>query len=808
MNSPNETDIMIEDLKRSGLSVEELGTRVLANAERGLLGIPASIPGYVIPYWDINGRLAPFYRARIFGLQTTKGEIKYKQPKETSTYIYFPRNFRKVLEGKKYILLTEGEKKASLATKLGYPCVGLGGVDAWRNRIIEIPKDTELTTGKNTVSAKIPSQTEITEDYTSPTAIGYQDLIDLLVAHKLTLVICYDSDREFGVKPSVQRAAADLAFDMRFRGIPFVRIRQLILPPGEGEDKIGLDDFLMENGVAIFDGLLRKCLERRSAFPRHPNIRDYLNKRLQKSRMSRREMQQVSMAILSDMDANGLRLQSEGGDLYYFDYNDHRLMRFQVADNSTDVNHSDFGQFLYRAYGLSPSDHRLIVWLATQFMGEDPLEKAQVFRVFARPPLDDQRIYYQLSDGQYVTVGANPDTSLAAAPGIEVWDNGENGVLFESGQVAALDVKRMVMAYQRQAEEFGGESVIKPWWLDVLGQVRLKDHDKQKVITCLLYYMSPWLYRWRGLQLPVEMILGEPGTGKSTLYELRLNILTGDPRLRNAPSDLKDWHASITNSGGLHVTDNVQLLDKQLRQRLSDEICRIITEPNPFIEMRKYYTEADLRRIPIKCVFGITALTQPFTNADVLQRAIITDLDKPLAAIFDSGWMSRQLTNFGGREAWLAHHLYVIHRFLGLVREKWRVDYPAKHRLIHFEQSMCLMAELFGMDAGWIPQYLSQMLDTQLVDVDWAFEGLDVWANYARAHGLKQFTTEEISNWASAMPEYEKNEILTNGRRLGRYMQQHKSMLGNKCGIVEDGKVNNRFRYKLIDVPGSNSTKI
>src|SRR5690606_37311113 len=122
-----------------------------------------------------------------------------------------------------------------------------------------------------------------------------------------------------------------------------------------------------------------------------------------------------------------------------------------------------------------------------------------------------------------------------------------------------------------------------PLWGQVLQTVRLRDHHKQQAITTLLYYMSPWLNRWRGMQLPVEMVLGESGSGKSTLCELRLSIITGQPRLRNAPQDLKDWHASIANSGGLHVTDNVQLVDRNLRQRLSDEICRIITEPSPHI---------------------------------------------------------------------------------------------------------------------------------------------------------------------------------------------------------------------------------
>src|SRR5258708_40363412 len=117
-------------------------------------------------------------------------------------------------------------------------------------------------------------------------------------------------------------------------------------------------------------------------------------------------------------------------------------------------------------------------------------------------------------------------------------------VLFQSDQVDALDPKKLVEAYQKQSE-----APLSCWWATTLSQVRLRDKDKQRIIAALLYYMSPWLLRWRGMQLPVELIVGESGSGKSTLCELRLDILTGRPLLRNTPTDLKNWHASVTNTG-------------------------------------------------------------------------------------------------------------------------------------------------------------------------------------------------------------------------------------------------------------------
>lgn len=789
---------MEQDLAKSGLVPSDMNTRKIDSSERAATMAPHSVEGYVIPYYTLYGRAEPFYRVRLFDFTA-----KYKQPKDTPSYVYFPPGFLDKAKTSPYILITEGEKKAALATKLGFPAAGLGGVDAWRNRTLSLPADAELKQLKSKVQAKLPSGAESTED-TSGLATGLQDLIDFIIRHKKHVIICYDSDLDVGIKPSVQRAAAAFAFDLRFRGIPFNKIRQIILPPANIEAplptakdaKLGLDDFLMQAGTEQFQALVTKCLNKRSAFPRHPAIRDFINKKLQKPNLSRRDVQQLSIGILSDLDANGIRLRSTAeAQTYYFDFVTRKLLQTTFVSRNNDVSETPFGQFLYRRYGLSGADKYLITWLAAQFTGEDPVEEVTPHRVIARTKTQEDSVYYQISDSQYV--GVNKD-------GLEIYDNGENGILFESEQVLPLDPEKLLKQFAKQNSQ---GSVLPNEWDSVLSRVRLRDQNNQRRITSYLYFMSPWLYRWRGMQLPVELVIGESGSGKSTLCELRLNIITGDSRLRNSPTDLKDWHASISNTGGLHVTDNVQLVDRSLRQRLSDEICRIITEPNPHIEQRKYYTNNDLVRIPIRAVFALTAIQQPFQNADLLQRAIILDLDKSSSLeggrstiMYDSEWRAAELNRFGGREAWIAHQLVVLHRFFKLVDKKWDPRYQAKHRLINFEQSMILMAEVFGEDGSWIPGYLAGVVDKTLADSDWTFEGIKAFTEYHIKYFPKDklYTAGDIVEWAQSQEDFDKCEMLSNARRLGRYLQTHKALVQSSLGLTDAGQRNNRQVYKIV----------
>jgi hypothetical protein len=465
---------------------------------------------------------------------------------------------------------------------------------------------------------------------------------------------------------------------------------------------------------------------------------------------------------------------------------------------SDEGHESPFGGLLYRRFGIGAADQKALQWLSVQFNSEYPIGDVSPERIIARPRRTTtgsaNTVRYQINDGQYVSVNSRS---------LEINDNGADEVLFEGGHVVHIDARTLAREFTKRSRE-----PVTPWWGEVFDDVRLKDHNMAQKLHTLLYYISPWLYRWNGTQLPVELILGESGSGKSTLSELRLSILTGDPKLRNAPLDIKDWHASIINSGALHVTDNVQLTDFGMRQRLSDELCRIVTEPTPFVEMRKYYTNADLVRYPIRSVFCITAINQPFQNADILQRSVCLELEKSVdggsSLSYNMDWVRQKLNSHGGREAWVAHHLWVLSRFFALVEESWDHNYRAKHRLINLEQTLVMMAKVFKWDTDWIPEYLVGVTNDNLTRSDWCFEGIGEYCDQLKQTNPKwmgkPILATDIALWCQSHEEHSKCELLVNPRKLGRYMTTHRHMLATIIGLVEAGTANNRVRYRLVDV--------
>jgi hypothetical protein len=777
---------VVEDLRASGLTPQDVKARALGPAEKAATNTPQGLDGYVLPYFNIRGAPIPFYRVKVFG----DPEVKYRQLTNTPNHIYFPPNFWGNLQGAKYVILTEGEKKAAAASRSGFAACAVGGVDSWRNRTLRLPKDIKLSSQNGKINARLPAGGEVFEGIDT-IATGLQEVIDLLIARKIPLVIIFDSDGP-QVKEPVAKAAAHLGFELRFRGVQIQNIRMMHLPLLSGTHKVGLDDYLIheDGGLDRLHGLIADCLARKSAFPRYPGVKDYVNRKLQRPSLPRAEQQAISMAVLSDLDARGRRLRSPDEDeLYYFDTEARELQRVAFTAKP-EFAKTAFGQKLYREYGLTYNDQRVLTWLATQFSAEAPVDNVYPEKVMT---VRGDTIYWHLNDGQMARV--NKD-------GITVHDNGTDDVLFEAGLVSPIDAGEFAEAVKAEQAK---DSITNQWYA-VLKDARLREteDDRQRKLLSLLYYISPYFYKWRGTQLPVEITCGEPGSGKSTLYELRLDILTGVPTLRNAPQDLRNWNASVASTGGLHVTDNVQLVDAKLKNQLSDEICRLVTEPRPTIEQRKLYSDTTLVRIPVSTVFALTAVKQPFTNVDIVQRAVITELDKGTSddLTYDADWKQHQLERFGGRVQWLAHQLVVGQRILRLASETWRERYQAKYRLINVEQLLLLAGQAFSEDASWIPRYLESARDKRLSDTDWALEAIKAWAAYTKESyptewASRKWSCSDMAGWCSMQEEFEKCEVTQAARPLGRYLNSNKHMVATVAGIVPAGSFQGKAYYKI-----------
>ncbi len=875
-------EAVINDLRKSGLSPEDMQIRELDSPERTASKVPPAIEGYVIPYYSIEGKRLPFYRCRLFDHVP-----KYKQPGNTPNHLYFPKDFKalweaqKPINGMKYIIFTEGEKKAAACAICGIPAVSAGGVDSWRNKTLELPEGTELMPGKakGTVIAKLP------DDYSTESldfALGFQELVQILLTTDTALIIAYDTDGG-QMKFAVQRAAATLGYELRHIGVATQKIRQLMLPIPNPADrsienqarKVGLDDYLIDSHGGpkkLITELITKVMNARSAFPRHPNVKDYVNKKLQSNRINRKDSQKVALSILMELDACGMRLHSEGANqLFYFNEQDRSLTRIQIATMDRDlVDFGPFGNMLFDKFGLGRQDRQVVGWLAQLLSTEKPIEKVTPRRIVYADRRRNE-VSYQINDGQYVKF---------TQKGMEIYDNGSGGVLFESGLVEPIDAEYVLKAYEaqshsgtvhgeiraasnslgsstegksgalaitgqpagldnlRRVDGSDGPPAMDCWWLDTLYDTRIKGRSDPNYMraVAILYYLSPWVNRWRGTQLPVELVVGESGSGKSTLCSLRLDVLIGRPQLRNAPSDLRDWHSSIISSGGLHVTDNVQFTDKQLRQKLSDEICRIVTEPDPHVEMRKLYTTSDLARFAVDCVFSFTAISQPFPNADLINRSFLVELDKASSSsMFDangvemehagteevtygSAWALQQLLRMNtnnkakpfktveeARANWIVHHGMFLTRLFTLIDHKWNEKYAASHRLINFEQLMALGAEVFGWDGKAVVSVMAAKAKALVSESDWALEGLSAWVELQKdLHHEKgkwktmKWAAGDMVPWFEQNEEFKECQQLTNARRLGRYMLQHKYLVGETTGLISDGKRGGSIIYKIV----------
>lgn len=149
--------------------------------------------------------------------------VKYESPKGRPNEVYFPPGTVAVVDDPAIpLLITEGEKKALCADQNGVPCIGLVGVWGWKPK-----KQERLLPGIERIEWK-----------------GRK------------VYVCFDSDRED--KPDVQGAESRLAAVLtRYGAI----VRCIRLPSRPDGAKVGLDDFVVGNGVNELHRLIAEAAE-------------------------------------------------------------------------------------------------------------------------------------------------------------------------------------------------------------------------------------------------------------------------------------------------------------------------------------------------------------------------------------------------------------------------------------------------------------------------------------------------------------------------------------------------------------------
>lgn len=222
--------LMLEDLARSALDADDAKLmRLEPKARDELSTIAPPGAGYVIPYFHRDGRVDPVvYRYRYledtrkkgFGALGSAKARRYTQPSGTPPGVYWaPFTDWETIAADPTVplVVTEGEKKAAIATKMGLPTVGLGGVWSFKSK-----------------------------------SIGVRLLEDLRTVDwsQRTVFIAYDSDAV--VNSDVCRAESALADELTRQGAIVKLIR---IPELEEGKKCGLDDYLVSEGAERFMSL-------------------------------------------------------------------------------------------------------------------------------------------------------------------------------------------------------------------------------------------------------------------------------------------------------------------------------------------------------------------------------------------------------------------------------------------------------------------------------------------------------------------------------------------------------------------------
>jgi hypothetical protein len=208
---------MLADLKRSGLTDEDIIVKPYTKEESAALGLWKTAACYTIQYHDEHGKPIDMFRARwqpaTSGFEKLiKQKNKYAQPDGTGCEIYLSLRIKwqeilnKELDAEQFVYIVEGEKKAECLCKWGYTAVGVGGVWSFGSKIDNL-----------------------------------HDLLQRIAKAGYTLVICYDSDLD--TNPFVQLGEDNLAIQLSTHGAMVKAIR---IQPGPEGEKRGADDTTKE----------------------------------------------------------------------------------------------------------------------------------------------------------------------------------------------------------------------------------------------------------------------------------------------------------------------------------------------------------------------------------------------------------------------------------------------------------------------------------------------------------------------------------------------------------------------------------
>lgn len=563
------------DLQRSGITLETavkagLYSIVDSNAIKEHLGfLPAGVKSALAFPYEPGG----FTRFKVFPpFKNAEGkEAKYLQPKGSPVRLYVPFSGWEDLQlNQDPIYIAEGEKKALKADQDGLrPVVAVAGVWSWKQKGSE----------------------DLISDFTR---IDLEGRIVFLIP-----------DSDFFEKPDVMMGFHRLGRKLEALGANVI----FLVLPGNGEKKVGLDDYLLTHSadevkhlpaltlddpafLGNFGFLLADMFGNELPDDPRSAIRAVITG---KSISQHDRLRMVAHIVHRALSDRGDLYRTKEGHCFYFERKEKRLYEFGSLA---------FDQLIIEATGLSQTERyfRFSLDVISAFVARSgPLVRPSTMGWF-----DAATGAIAVSDGtsgMWITREGTADWSYA--------DNGENGVIFVTEPEA-----------ERWQPDFSGDGSDLDWFIASANFAGNQEQVEDQRVLSKMWLVSVFF----NSILPTRVIptfLGQQGSGKSTCCRMIGRLLVGPSfNVSGLRVDKEDAFVASLTHRLVHAADNA---DSHIRW-LPDALARYATGET--FRMRRLYTTNDEVSYAPRAILLLTSRDPYFRRPDVAERLLPFNLKR------------------------------------------------------------------------------------------------------------------------------------------------------------------------------------
>ena len=302
----------------------------------------------------------------------------------------------------------------------------------------------------------------------------------------------------------------------------------------------------------------------------------------------------VANIVFQDMNKRGEFIQTEDGRYWFLHSNAGRPI--PLGRHSDQLN-----SILDAMYGLNQSDG--IQPFVCHHLLNHTINRGRTAKTSVLSALDKDGTTLLLHGGRQDVYRITPDT-LSRHP------DGQFGVLFPWRPLSEQEI-----TLDDPIADDWAEWVFVDWFDNLL------DFTPKQAKILVRIWILFILFRDAAVSRPILALLGQQGSGKSTLFHILYTILYGGSKSLNAISSIEDFDF-LTSSDPFVVFDNVDSWTGWLPDRLA------LAASSSDLVKRKLYTDSDTITLKRQAVLGITAHEPKFGRPDVVDRLLIINLTR------------------------------------------------------------------------------------------------------------------------------------------------------------------------------------